>query len=117
MKKIISIGILVMFLFSTIGVIASSYKCRMAMPVSKSCCKTNDKGCCEKNSKLLKINTDFIAVPSQLPVKSINELPVAILTSSFDIRSYLVGGISFLQDHGPPDLPVDLLLLTQSFRI
>lgn len=87
------------------------------MPVSKSCCKTNDKGCCEKNSKLLKINTDFIAVPSHLPVKSINELPVAILTSSFDIRSYLVGGISFLQDHGPPDLPVDLLLLTQSFRI
>lgn len=117
MKQAISIFILSTFLFSTIGVIASSYHCKKVMPANKSCCSPADRGCCEKHSKLLKINDDFLAASSQCMAKIISDSPVATLTVLCPLP-YLNGlAMCAVQDHGPPRLPVEPLLLIQSFRI
>lgn len=117
MKKAGSIFILLIFLFSTVGVIASSYHCKMAMPANKSCCKTTDKGCCERNIKLLKITDHFISSSFHLPVKSAPDFSFSILFSPNEPACHLTGPPSFLRDHAPPDSGVEVILLTQAFRI
>lgn len=117
LKKAISIFILFVFLFSTIGVIASSYRCKMAMPAGKSCCKPGDRDCCEKNSKLLKISDDFLSVPSQFTVKPASDGIVAMLTPLYDLHLFSTAANFVPLNHGPPSVSVDLLLLTRSFRI
>lgn len=87
------------------------------MPANKSCCSPTDRGCCEKHSKLLKINDDFLAASSQCMAKIISDSPVATLTVLYRLP-YLNGlAMCAVQDHGPPRLPVEPLLLIQSFRI
>lgn len=117
MKKIVSILILFIFLISTVGVIASTYYCKMAMPAGKSCCKTSDSGCCEKNSKLLKITEDYIPSSFQLPVKSIIDIPPSQPCNLFTVEEYLPIFVSLHSDHAPPENSKEVLVLIQSFRI
>ncbi|MEO6167146.1 MAG: hypothetical protein ABIO46_12780 [Chitinophagales bacterium] len=117
MNKVVSIFILFIFLFSTIGVIASSYHCKMAMPANKSCCKTMDKGCCEKNLKLLKITDQFISSSFHILVKSAPDFSFAILFSFKESADRFYSQTAFLRDHAPPDSGLDLILLTRAFRI
>lgn len=117
MKKIISILILFSFLFSTIGVIANSYHCKMVMPVGKSCCKPVDRGCCEKDSKLLKLTDHFVAASSQVLPKLIQDFIYSPFSIVFPVHDYIGVQTYSLNNHAPPESPVALILVTQSFRI
>ncbi|MBK6481926.1 MAG: hypothetical protein IPG01_02035 [Chitinophagaceae bacterium] len=118
MKRLISILILFVFLFSTIGVIASSYQCKKPMTVNKSCCKASDNGCCEKNSKLLKITDHFISASFQLPVKSsLSFLNALVIVSTGALPHFAGVQVATKPGHAPPESPVDILLLTHLFRI
>ena len=118
MKKIVSLLLLTVFLFSTIGVIASSYQCKKPAAINKSCCQAPDKNCCEKNSRLLKITDHFISASLQLPSKSAHNYFLAIVAVSQ--RAAMPGHINLFAGqavHAPPDPAVDICVLVQSFRI
>lgn len=87
------------------------------MPANKSCCSAADRGCCEKSSKLLKIDVDFLAASSQVMARIIIDSPADIDIAFYSLPGSNVSLKSVMVNHGPPGLPVDLLLLTQSFRI
>lgn len=118
MKKLAALLILFIFLFSTIGVIASSYQCKKPITTDKSCCKTSDNGCCEKNSKLLKITDHFLSASFQLPVKnSIIFLHALPALSTGTLPLFAREQVASKPGHAPPHPPIEILLLTSIFRI
>jgi hypothetical protein len=88
------------------------------MTVNKSCCKSSDNGCCEKNSKLLKITDHFISASFQLSVKSsICFLNALVTVSTGVLPQFAREQTATKPGHAPPESPVDILLLTHLFRI
>lgn len=108
---------LIIFLLSTIGVIANSYHCRMATPMSKSCCKTDDKGCCEKNSRLLRINDQYLVPTIKVALNTVKALTLAVSPCILPVQHKQLLLANFDSDRTACYPPPDLLLLKQSFLI
>src|SRR4029453_17060959 len=64
MKRLLSIALLIAFLTATVGVIATSYHCKMSakeMSMRKNSCSKMDDSCCGKEVKLMKLTENYIA--------------------------------------------------------
>ncbi|HYV92365.1 MAG TPA: hypothetical protein VE978_11295 [Chitinophagales bacterium] len=122
MKRVFSIALLFAFIFSTVGVIASSYSCcgmKMNSEIKmKSCCSMMNKNCCEKKEvKLLKVKDDFISnafVKIDRHISLFTEIPVLFTMSYSEANS---SSVNFLRDHSPPGRSYDLLSFIRIFRI
>ena len=116
-KRIFSILILTGFIFSTVGVVASSYTCKMMEMKTSNCCSKTTKGCCEREVKLLKIDDDFVSSSSLLLQKFIST-PV-IISSPVILKEDFHSSTSeyFFADLAPPGNTIDRLSFIQSFLI
>ena len=118
MKRVFSLVFLVIFITSNVGVIASSYTCKMDRRemMKSGCCSEKDKSCCEKEVKLLKLQSDFLS-GSQKTIVPPDLIPV-IFTFSPEHQSNDPGDLILsLHDHAPPLERSDRLSFIQSFLI
>jgi hypothetical protein len=117
MKRFLSISLLIIFTTSTVGVVASSYTCKMMEMKMASCCNKESKGCCEREVKLLKLKDDFVSTSSFSLQKYfsapliLSEPPVSKDISSRTLFVYSTTNIS------PPGESQDRLAFIQSFLI
>ena len=119
MRSYFSIGMLFIFLFSTVGVIAGTYRCKMNMEdmVRKSCCTPSQKSCCEKEVKLLKIKDDFLSSSHQQTIKVFSTIALFIQDHEKASETLSNPGYIVLSAHAPPCSPYDILPFVQSFLI
>ena len=113
-KRILSILLLSIFIFSTVGVIANSYSCNMKEMKGNMCCSNS---CCKHEVKLLKVHDDFVSsVSFSLPR---NFSPsVTLITPGLSKNNFLFSHFLFSEDdHAPPGKIVDRLSFIQSFLI
>jgi hypothetical protein len=117
MKRVIAIALLASFLFSTIGVVASSMKCTMKEMKTKKCCSPGNDGCCQKEVKLLKLQGDFVSPQHQKIAKPLEfafvSLPPQLTETDFSSQEK-----AFVSDHhAPPLSAIERLTRIQSFLI
>ena len=117
MKRLFSILLLGTFLFSTIGVVASSMTCNMKEMKSKSCCSRNNADFCQKEVKLLKLKDDFVSQQNQKIVK-----PLQFFFADSDpqlilYRCYVPYNPIATDEHAPPLSALGELSFLQTFLI
>lgn len=117
MKRIFSIGLLTVFLFSTIGVIASSVTCNMKEMKEKNCCSSKAKDCCEKEVKLLKLDDVFVSVQNQKVIKPVEFTFLSLAPASFECFHPVTATIKMGRQPAPSLYPPDRLAFIQSFLI
>ncbi len=114
MKKAVSIFLLLIFLFSTIGVIASSYSCKMQK--TATCCTKANKSCCEKEVKLFKISDEYVSSSFHTPLKTTSVFVLEVLIFTIP-ETVLTASYNLLSTHAPPGLPYPVLPFLQSYLI
>lgn len=117
MKRVIALALLASFLFSTIGVVASSVKCNMKEMKAKNCCSPGNDGCCQKEVKLLKLQGDFVSPQNQKITKPLEfaffSIPLQLTETNFSSQEK-----AFVTDHhAPPLSAIERLTRIQSFLI
>lgn len=117
MKRFLSIALLSTFLFSTIGVVASTVTCNMKQMKVKTCCAPTNPGCCEKQVKLLKLNDDFLSNEIQKVARPF-EFQFIAVAQVIMVRSDAPSVCFLLPDiFPPPPTGDDRLVFIQSFLI
>ncbi len=122
MKKIFSIFILIIFLFSAMGVTINSHFCGKRLHsvclIKKSCCEHESempKGCCKDEVKLIKIIDNYSpSTPAHIEKVDFTivvlELPIASTMFSTFVRTFYL-------DHPPPPTIDDRVITFRSLLI
>ncbi|TAL56850.1 MAG: hypothetical protein EPN85_14780 [Bacteroidetes bacterium] len=108
MKKIFSVLLSVVFLFSAMGVTINSHYCGMklksvSLTAKGCCCKKNvkmPKDCCKNEIKYVKITDDY-SPASQFYVEKIDVLPTIFSFVYSSAISHLPSSL-FFENHSPP---------------
>jgi hypothetical protein len=109
MKKALAILLIPIFLLTAaFGVTVTVYSCNgmnkgtEKVAMSKPCCKdVGKKGCCNKESKILKIKDDFVKTVNQVGISKLLVLEFNLIHPLYIIH-YKVSSLSMYRDIAPP---------------
>jgi hypothetical protein len=117
MNRFLLITLLSVFLYSTVGVIASSVTCTVREKKLARCCSSQNDDCCKKEVKLLKLDHDFLSSAHQKVMKPL-DAPVMVVMPEVKEVTFFSLPLSNNLISRPPPRPVDARLsFVQSYLI
>jgi hypothetical protein len=122
MKKILSIILIPVFLLTaTVGMSYTAYFCKGKMDKGislKPCCKDVKKGgCCEKETKLLKVKDDFVQTAYYFNLNGHFFIDITSFNFSYPYKFSQASVLKHYGDKAPPSENIPFTILYQSFLI